>query len=237
MSVDPDLDLAETFGDIALALWDRADPTAVLDRIVHLSTETIDSCEHAGITVVEGGTVSSPASSDDIPALVDRLQAETGQGPCIDAIKEHKAFYTGHLSGEDRWPAFSARASAESGVESVLSLRLFVGDDTLGALNLYSSTRDTFDAHDTAIAAVFATHAALAWSTSQTIVDLRAAIGTRQLIGEATGILMTRQDITRTEAFDVLRRASQRLNIKLSVIAEQIVQPDDGGEAEGSANR
>jgi transcriptional regulator with GAF, ATPase, and Fis domain len=233
VSVDPAVDLAHTFADIALALSDGADPTTVLDRIVHLSTETIDSCEHAGITAVEGRTVSSPASSDELPAIVDRLQAETGEGPCIDTIREHKTSYTGRLSAEDRWPAFAGRASAESGVESVLSLRLFVGADTLGALNLYSSVPDTFGPHDAAMAALFATHAALAWSVSQTIADLRAGIDTRQLIGEATGILMARQHVTRAEAFDVLRRASQRLNVKLWVIAERVVRPEDEPEDEG----
>jgi transcriptional regulator with GAF, ATPase, and Fis domain len=231
VSVDPVLDLAQTFAGVALALWDKADPDTVLDRIVHLSTEAIGSCEHAGITVVEGGTVSSPASTHGPPAIVDRLQAETGEGPCIDAIREHKTFATGRLSTEDRWPAFSGRANAESGMESILSLRLFVREDTLGALNLYSSVPDSFDAHDAAMAAVFATHAALAWSTSQTIVDLRAGIDTRQLIGEATGILMARQGIARADAFDVLRRASQRLNVKLSVIAERVVRPEDDDEA------
>lgn len=209
-------------------LWDRAEPDSVLDRIVRLCVTTIPSCEHAGITVVEGGHVTSPASSDEVPFLLDAIQAETGEGPCVDAVREHETFYTGRLAAEDRWPNFSQRANAETGVESILSLRLFVREETLGALNLYSSRPDSFDAHDTGIAAVFATHASVAWSASQAMIDLQTGLDTRQLIGEATGILMAREHLTSPEAFDILRRASQRLNVKLRDIARDVVKPPDG---------
>jgi AmiR/NasT family two-component response regulator len=96
----------------------------------------------------------------------------------------------------------------------------------MGALNLYSTVPEAFDDHDVAIAAVFATHAAVAWSTSLTIAHLRSGMESRQLIGQATGILMARQHITESAAFEVLRRASQRLNIKLRSIAEQVVRPE-----------
>jgi transcriptional regulator with GAF, ATPase, and Fis domain len=147
VGTDPELELATTFGEIARVLL-AEDIETTLHRIVTLAVETIEHCEHAGITVVQGRTISSPASSDEIPAIVDRLQAETGEGPCVDAIRDRTVFYTGHLSEELRWPNFSKRASTESGVESILSFRLFVKEKTMGALNLYSKSPDAFDEHD-----------------------------------------------------------------------------------------
>jgi len=97
----------------------------------------------------------------------------------------------------------------------------------MGALNLYSKSPDAFDEHDIAIGAVFAAHAAVAWSTSAMIENLQIGLETRQVIGEATGILMARENISSEQAFDVLRRSSQRLNIKLRVIAERVVGPRD----------
>jgi len=102
------------------------DIETTLHRIVTLAVETIEHCEHAGITVVQGRTISSPASSDEIPAIVDRLQAETGEGPCVDAIRDRTVFYTGHLSEELRWPisrserapSQASRASCRSGSSS-----------------------------------------------------------------------------------------------------------------------
>jgi transcriptional regulator with GAF, ATPase, and Fis domain len=222
---DPEVELAEVFGEVARSLLAEQDAQATLERIVRLAVDTIDGCEHAGITVIERGRVTSPASSDEVPALLDRIQAETGEGPCVDAIKDHEVFQTGKLSEESRWPAFSARANAESGIESILSFRLFAEADTLGALNLYSSQPDAFDDHDVAVGSVFASHAAVAWSTSRKIENLEAGMETRQLIGTAVGLLMARQGVSETEAFAMLRRASQRLNVKLRVIADQVLHP------------
>jgi transcriptional regulator with GAF, ATPase, and Fis domain len=221
---DPDIELAETFAEIARALLHERDSQATLQRIVSLAVNTIDDCEHAGISMIQGRVISSPASSDEVPATVDRIQSETGEGPCLDAIKEHGVFGTDCLSTESRWPHFARRAHAESGIESILAFRLYADKDTMGALNLYSSKPAAFNDHDAAIATVFATHAAVALSTSRTIENLRTGMESRQLIGEATGMLMARQNISHAEAFDMLRRSSQRLNIKLRTIAQGIME-------------
>jgi GAF domain-containing protein len=223
---DADLELAQTFSEIARILIAEADPQATLQRVVLLAVETIDGCEHAGISVIHGKIVTSPASSDALPAIVDRIQSETGEGPCLDAIREHQVFQTGRLSEERRWPVFTPRAIAESGIESILSLRLFAAQETMGALNLYSTHVDAFDDRDVAVATVFAAHAAVAWSTSQAIENLKVGLITRQLIGQAVGLLMARQHMSEADAFDALQRASQRLNIKLREVAERIVRPE-----------
>jgi transcriptional regulator with GAF, ATPase, and Fis domain len=227
MDANSQVDLATTFSEIARALVAEQDAHATLHRIVQLAVETIDACQHCGVSIVEGRHIRSPASSDAVPALVDRLQSETGEGPCVDAIKDHEVFQTGRLSEETRWPNFAHRASTESGIESILSLRLFVDGDTMGSLNLYSAQPDAFDEHDVAFGAVFAAHAAVAWSTSRTIDNLRKGLQTREVIGEAVGILMARQDVSEGEAFNILTRASQRLNVKLRLIAEDVVRPRD----------
>ena len=225
MAEDSEIELATTFGDIARTLVAEEDAHATLGRIVRLAVGTIDACEHCGISIVQGRTIVSPAASDAIPAIVDELQSETGEGPCVDAIQVHEVFQTGRLSEETRWPNFAQRASQESGIESILSFRLFIEENTMGSLNLYSTHVDAFDQHDVAFGAVFAAHAAVAWSTARVIDNLRTGLKTREVIGEAVGILMARQDISETEAFDVLIRASQRLNIKLRLIAEGVVHP------------
>jgi GAF domain-containing protein len=224
MADEPDVELAKTFGEIARILIAEINSQATLQRIVSLAVETIDACEHAGISVFDGKLVTSPASSDEVPAIVDKIQSETGEGPCVDAIRERKVFQTGRLSEELRWPKFTPRAIAESGIESILSLRLFA-DGTMGALNLYSTQIDAFDEHDIAIGTVFAAHAAVAWSTSQRIENLETGLISRQLIGQAVGLLMARQNMSDSEALDALKHASQRLNMKLRLVAEKIVNP------------
>jgi len=122
---DHDVDLATTFAEVARSLLDELGLDATLDRICCLAVQTVDGCQAAGISIAEGKRVTSRATTDDMPSLVDQLQTEMQEGPCVDAIREHQVFVTGSLSHEQRWPEFAPRAHERTGIESVLSLRLF----------------------------------------------------------------------------------------------------------------
>jgi GAF domain-containing protein len=229
---DQDVELAETFAEVARALLEEHDVDSTLDRVCKLAVDTVDACEAAGISIAEGKKVSSRSTTNDLPRMVDEIQSETQQGPCVDAIKEHEVFVTGSLSQEARWPDFAQRAHTATGIESVLSLRLFASEDTFGSLNLYSSKRDAFDDADIAVASVFAAHAAVALATARREEQLEGKAGSRDLIGMAKGIVMARQGVSEDEAFDILRRASQRMNVKLRELADRVVHPPviEGGE-------
>ena len=54
--------------------------------------------------------------------------------------------------------------------------------------------------------------------------DLQQALLSRDVIGQAKGILMERLKITPEDAFDVLRHASQHLNVKLRELAREITE-------------
>ncbi|MDP8937123.1 MAG: GAF and ANTAR domain-containing protein [Actinomycetota bacterium] len=215
-------DLAETFAEVARSLRADGSVEATMDRIVKLAVETIDGCDHAGISLVQGRKITTPAASDDVPVTVDAVQYEAEEGPCLDAIREHEVFTTGDLRREQRWPHFSARAVEESGVLSMLCFRLFVEENTLGALNLYSRAEAAFDADDWTVGSVFAAHAAVALSAAIKQRQLEEAVESRDIIGQAKGILMAREHVTADEAFDMLRRGSQRLNVKLRELAGRI---------------
>lgn len=215
--------VATMFGEVARSLAGHGDLSAVLGTIARLAVDHLDGCEFAGFSLVAERRISSPVASNEVPRTVDAIQAEVDEGPCLDAIRDHAVFQTGDLAGETRWARFSARAFEETGVQSILSLRLFVENDTLGALNLYSTKRDAFDDTDVALAAVFAAHAAVAMRAARREENLERKADTRDLIGRAKGILMARSNVDNDQAFALLRRASQRLNIKLVAVAEQVV--------------
>ena len=92
---------------------------------------------------------------------------------------------------------------------------------------------------------LLATMAGMAFSSVRTheaeerrAANLQAALATREMIGQAQGILMERERITPDQAFDILRRASQHLNIKLRDIAQNLVdtgeRPDTGASPDAS---
>ncbi|CAN5278075.1 GAF and ANTAR domain-containing protein [soil metagenome] len=222
-------ELAQTLAEVARVLLDERDVASTLVRICQLAIETVDGCESAGISIVEGSRVTSRSRTDDLPGVVDEIQSETQEGPCVDAIKEHQVLITGALSEEQRWPDFARRAHDQTGVESILSLRLFAAEDTMGALNLYSRQRDAFDDQDIAVGSVFAAHAAVALASATREVQLEVKADSRDVIGMAKGMIIARQNVSEEEAFDILRRASQRTNVKLRELAERLVRkpPDE----------
>jgi len=222
----PEVELAETFAEVARVLLDERYVDTTLNRICTLAVDTVEGCEAAGISIAEGKRVTNRSTTNDLPRIVDTIQSETQQGPCVDAIREHEVFMTGSLSREGRWPEFSTRAHEETGVESILSLRLFASEDTMGALNLYSARPDAFDEQDIAVGSVFAAHAAVALSTARAERDLERMAESRNVIGMAKGIIIARNNVSEQEAFDILRRASQRMNIKLRELAARLVHPE-----------
>lgn len=222
------IEISQVFEQIARSLAKVQDLDETLSEIVDLAVDNLEACEYAGISLVDGRRITSPASSNDIPRTVDAIQSEVAEGPCLDAISEHRLFRTGDLTAEHRWPNFASRAHDQTGVTSILGIRLFIDGDTMGALNLYSTARDAFDDDDdVALASVFAAHAAVALSSARREDQLERKAETRDSIGQAKGILMARGDVDEVQAFDMLRRASQRLNIKLTEVADRVLHPDE----------
>ena len=224
---------AARFADVARALQLATTVDEVLQRIVELAVETIAGCDHAGVSLVVRDVISTAASTDPIVIEMDRIQAETGEGPCIDAIRRQATFESRDLTRERDWPRFARRAVA-AGVHSMLGVRLFIAEDTFGALDLFSESVGGFDADDRRIAEIFATHAAIALAAAtlhdrefRAISGLTEALTTRDVIGQAKGMLMAVRHVDADEAFTLLRRASQHANVKLRTVAEQVLSAGD----------
>lgn len=228
MADDGELALAETFAEIARTLLAAKTLEATLTSITDAAVRTIEGCDHACISLIDGRRITTPAASDPVAVAVDAIQYEVDDGPCLDAIRAQMVVHAEDLAQDTRWPLFAARAAAETGVHSMLSFRLFAERDTMGALNLYSKRAGAFDPEADRVGAVLAAHAAVAMVGARHSDQKDEAIRTRDVIGQAKGILMARQGITEDEAFDTLRRASQRMNIKLRDVAAQIARHPGG---------
>ncbi len=228
-------DLAETFSDIARRLYRAETVEETLEEIAELACQTVPGCDSAGISLVRGRVVETPAQTDSVVGDLDALQSEVGQGPCLDAIHEHGTFYAEDLSSEERWPTFAPKA-VEKGMASLLSYRLFIEEDdsgerTMGALNLYSKKHAAYDEAAREVGSILASHASVALAAAQAlarekdqVVNLQQALASRDVIGQAKGILMERERLTADQAFDVLRRASQHVNLKLKEVAERVTE-------------
>ena len=219
--------LAATFAEVARALLSERDLDVILGKIVAVAVAEIDACESAGIELIEKRVIRPVAASSEVAHRISEVQNDVGEGPCLSAIEEHETFRTDDLEQDDRWPAFAARARTETDVRSILGFRLFAEEDTMGALNLYSSRPNAFDAQALATGSILAAHAAIAMSWAREREYMQAAIDTRDVIGQAKGLLMARRNVTSDAAFELLRDASQRLNVKLYRVAEQVIHQTD----------
>jgi GAF domain-containing protein len=228
MSEKPDDRLADTFASIARELEAATGPSATYERITRAARDTIEGCDHAAISLVgRRGAISTVAATDEVPQLVDRLQYALREGPCLDAIGGDTVALVADLVADMRWPRFGPRATAETGIRSMLSFRLFAGAETFGGLNLYSRRPDAFDDHARAGGAILAAHAAIAMSAAQErqqLAQVQEALRSNRRIGMAMGILMGRGRLTEAEAFTQLRRASMALNVKMRDLAEDVVE-------------
>ena len=165
--------------------------------------------------------MTSRSPSTELAARIDALQSEVGEGPCLDAVFRERLVRVPNMSSETRWPRFAARA-AGAGAASMLALQLWVEDDDLGALNLYSTQPDAFDEESEQIGLLFVSHAAVAMACAQKQDEMVAGVAPRDLIGQAKGILMERHKIDAVQAFALLVRSSQHRNRKLRDVAEEL---------------
>jgi GAF domain-containing protein len=216
------------FASIARQLQAEGGPEKVQTRISQAAVETVDGCDHAGISVIRrNGRIVTVGATSDIPLRVDAIQYEVGQGPCLDAIAEHEVFVIDDLAGDERWPPFSRRAAQETGVRSMLSFRLFLEAETLGALNLYSQQVAAFDEDAVAVGMILAAHAVIAMQSareSERADHLEHALQSNREIGMAMGVIMALRRVDQEEAFAVLRRTSQHLYRKLQDVAAEVVE-------------
>jgi ANTAR domain len=235
----PATGLALTFAEIARHLYDAVSTDDVLIRLTDVAVTTVPGCEMASITVrQDDGTFTTVASTHEAAATVDRAQYKAGEGPSMAAVGE-ALVYTPAFP-DPRWPTLGGRP-AEAGVSSAVSYSLDPSGparDTVptGSLSAYASAAHAFDDEAREVGLILAANAAVAVravaerdALERMGRQLRDALSSRDVIGQAKGILMERLRITPEDAFDTLRRSSQRLNVKLREIAEKLAETGELG--------
>jgi GAF domain-containing protein len=213
---------AEEFAELALALHDVTVEETV-EKVLEFTLKAI-GCDYAGVIFVHGKHhIETAAATDPIVAKLDAMQMEIGEGPDVSVIADRLSVIVSDTHAESRWPTWAARVY-DAGIRSLLSVRMYTDEETIGTLNAYSRKPDAFDVDDQAVAHVLARHAAVALGNARKVENLWLAVDARKRIGQAQGILMERFDLTADQAFAVLLRYSQDNNVKLRVVADRLVE-------------
>ena len=219
--------------------------SAAAAAITRLSVKTVPGVEQASISEGRAGRFRTLTSTGPMATAGDQIQYHLRSGPCVDALTDDVVYRSGDISRDQRWPEFGRRATAETGALSMLSIRLFLeddGDHTTG-LNMYSTAPAAFGDTAQNIASLLAAYSAHVLKTVQArekAANLEKALDSNREIGTAMGILMATHKIARTDAFELLRVASQHTNRKLIDIATTVVDTGtlglDVGDLSDSAN-
>jgi hypothetical protein len=230
-----DSPLAQQFAGLAKRLLDADTVADVLEHVVTATFSVVPDAHLVSVTLRSpDGQLHTPVETDPVGTELDDLQYGFQQGPCFDAARHPGLAHThsGDLASDQQWPRFGPAAAAR-GYLSVLSTAMLpdvMPPRLSGALNVYSRDGGALGseiARDRAL--LLATHASLAVANTEAVrlaelrqAQLQRALDTRDVIGQAKGILMQRRGISAEEAFDLLRRTSMDLNVKLADLARTL---------------
>ncbi|MGK3204412.1 GAF and ANTAR domain-containing protein [Amycolatopsis sp. MEPSY49] len=228
--------LAGEFARLTTRLLAAPSVEDVLERVLEATTLMVPAAELASFTLIGAdGQFHTPAETGGVAVELDLLQYRFREGPCVESAEPAgpAVAISPDLADEPRWPRW-APAAAALGVRAVVSTALIPGPPTgrsIGALNVYSRSPNGLDEADRDVLLLLATHASLALAATDAVTraelqtaHLRKAIDSRDVIGQAKGIIMARRGVSADEAFDVLRRTSQDLNVKLAELARTLAE-------------
>ncbi|HEY7595943.1 MAG TPA: GAF and ANTAR domain-containing protein [Actinophytocola sp.] len=229
--------LARQFAEFSRRLLTAGTAADALAHVATAAAEILPGADLVSLTLrSRDGHLHTPVETDPLGTELDVLQDRYQEGPCFDAARQPGPAYcySADLATDPAWPRFGPEA-AKLGFRSALSTALVVEGrppQMTGALNVFASEPGRLGGElDRDRALLLATHASLAVSATEAVrlaelreTQLRNAIDSRDIIGQAKGILMHRRGIDADEAFDLLRRTSQDLNIKLGELARTITE-------------
>lgn len=229
--------LIEAFVGLADTLVDDYDIIDLLDRLVSYCVELL-AVEAAGILLVDQqGSLRVLASSNEESEMVELLQLQAEQGPCVDCVRDVAPVRVPDLAeAGQRWPQF-VTALHGGAYRSVHALPLRLRGEAVGGLNLFGQAPGALPDADLKLGQGLADVATIgilqerAIRRGETINEqLQTALNSRVIIEQAKGILAERGDLSMDAAFDRLRHHARSRNLRLSELARQIVEGDPGAD-------
>jgi transcriptional regulator with GAF, ATPase, and Fis domain len=209
--------------ELAGALVGGAPIEDVLTKVAATSVALVPGADLAKISVMNDGELRSLATTSQLTALLDNVQRACGQGPCLDAMGAQKAVRCDDLRCDSRWPRF-AQPAAAAGVRSVLSCPADIPGATAATLSLFGLQPKAFGMESDAIGAMLASHAAIALINEEQERRFKAALATRDVIGQAKGMIMGHFGVDASRAFAMLTAISQQTNTPVRDLAGEIVE-------------
>jgi GAF domain-containing protein len=228
MPIDPDA-LARS-----VARLEGVDPVGTgLDATLELAvaeTDDLFAVDGAGLMLADGeGVLRYMAASDEPGRMLEAIQEQFGEGPCVDAVLEDGPVLAEDLAADPRWPSAGPLAAGH-GIRAVLGLPIDLREGPVGTLNVYASQPRRWDdsevaairAYTRVIASLLRT-AVTAHVSGRAATQLQQALDSRSLIEQAKGVLMERRQIDQQAAFELLRSQARSTRRRLDDVARETI--------------
>jgi GAF domain-containing protein len=208
-----DFDVADLFYDLAGACVELLEVTA------------------AGLMLVDAsGRLRVMSSSSERSRLLELMEIQNDEGPCLDCHREGAPVLVADLAAERaRWPSFAEEAM-RVGFGAVYALPMRLRSDTIGALNLFHRDPDTITEATLRIAQALADVATIAILQQRAVQaredlaqQLQIALNSRVIIEQAKGVLAERRHADMSTAFNLLRGHARSTHQQLADVARAVV--------------
>lgn len=215
---------------LAAQQQDEQDIEAVTG-VITAAVVTVPGAAYAGVGLIDRSatTLTTLTGTHPLTRQCDQWHTDLGHGPCLSAIHEQYPVLITDTAEETPWPGFTDRAAAH-GLTSMLAYPLCLRRRSVGVMSLYATRDKHFDLQAQILGELFATHATVALYGAVPKRQLDPALATRDLIGQAKGILMHREDITGMDAFTLLLHTSRETHISLADVAGWLVDEHEHPE-------
>ena len=211
----------------------RTSPVTVeeaLDRVVATADALFGADGTALMLVDRDQVLRNLAASDPRAALLEDLQAEHGEGPCVDAFDDKRPVAADDLRRDDRWPAFSP-AAASRRLVAVLASPIPYSDQAVGVVAVFAGEAHAWAEGEqeaivafTDLVAMLILNAMEASERGRLASQLQGALDSRVVIEQAKGVLVGRHGLTTRQAFDRLRRQARDQRRPLTEVAQAVVK-------------
>jgi len=210
-------------------LLSRETVDTALQLVTTLAATTTAGTLGAAVTLIDGHGKRSKAASNETVEQADALQYELDEGPCLTAWRTRDVVRIDDTTADGRWPQW-CEAVSRLGVRSVLSAPMLVGDESIGAMKVYCERPVNYGPHDEQVLRLLAAQAAILLANTQSLQAARRlsrqltdALGSRDVIAQATGVLLAQGAAGPEEAFATLAATARRSDRSVEDVARALL--------------
>ena len=234
MEPDQQLRIADLFVVLADTLVAGYDVLELLTRLTEGCVELLEGVDAAGVLLADRqGRLHTAAASNETVRLLELFQLQTDTGPCPESFRTAHTVHSPDLGLDaDRWPEL-VQLAVRNGYRAVHAHPLRLREETIGALNLFSTSTGPLPEADLHLAGALGRVATISILRERTLAgrdeltgQLQRALDSRVLVEQAKGILAERRGVEVDEAFQALRSHARSHNRRLSDVAGDVVAGD-----------